>query len=128
VALALAPGKHLNIPRRVFWLGVTFGVVAALGQGLGAVLSRVAVETNAAAGTPVDGLTAAFQRILAGIVVGVAAWLFVKLRPGVSALPPASHFPSGKFWPWIIANALSGPAIGVGCYQWALMQEKSGVV
>ena len=25
-------------------------------------------------------------------------------------------------------NALAGPAIGVGCYQWALMREKSGVV
>ena len=37
-------------------------------------------------------------------------------------LPPKS------IWPWIIANALSGPALGVGCYQWALMQEKSGVV
>jgi drug/metabolite transporter (DMT)-like permease len=25
-------------------------------------------------------------------------------------------------------NALTGPAIGVACYQWALMKEKSGVV
>ncbi len=129
VALALAPGKHLDIPRRVFWLGVTFGMVAALGQGLGAVLSRVASETNAAAGTPVDGLTAAFQRILAGLIVGVAVWLYVKvrLRSNDSAANDA-HLPNVKLWPWIIANALSGPAIGVGCYQWALMQEKSGVV
>jgi drug/metabolite transporter (DMT)-like permease len=40
----------------------------------------------------------------------------------------ASFFPPASIRPWIIANALSGPAIGVGCYQWALMQEKSGVV
>src|SRR6185295_15089085 len=30
--------------------------------------------------------------------------------------------------PWIVANALAGPAFGVGFYQWALMIEKSGVV
>jgi drug/metabolite transporter (DMT)-like permease len=28
----------------------------------------------------------------------------------------------------VVVNALAGPALGVGCYQWALMQAKSGVV
>src|ERR1051326_8749587 len=31
VALAIAPGKHLEIPRRTFWIGVTCGIIAALG-------------------------------------------------------------------------------------------------
>ena len=30
--------------------------------------------------------------------------------------------------PWTVANALAGPAIGVGCFQWALATTPSGVV
>src|SRR5687768_2430704 len=32
VALALAPDRNFEITRRTFWIGVTFGVIAALGQ------------------------------------------------------------------------------------------------
>lgn len=127
VALALAPAKHMEIPRGVFITGVVYGIIAALGQALGAVLSRVASEANAAAQTPVDGLTAAFQRIIAGLVVAALVWLVVKLK---SNSRPTTEDPTARarIWPWVLANALSGPAIGVGCYQWALMTEKSGVV
>src|SRR5688572_26705187 len=132
VALALAPGKEFQITRRVFWSGVAFGVVAALGQGLGAVVSGHASRVDQQAGTPVDGLTAAYQRILAGLVVAAAFWLALRWRKqnGTSARPAdrPQTVPPVSIWPWIVANALSGPALGVGCYQWALMQEKSGVV
>jgi drug/metabolite transporter (DMT)-like permease len=136
VALALAPGKHLDIPRRVFWVGVGYGVIAALGQGMGAVFSGYASRMDAAAGTPVDGLTAAYQRILAGLAVAIVFWLIVKWMNArkaeedvtIESSARAPFFPPASIRPWIIANALSGPAIGVGCYQWALMQEKSGVV
>lgn len=30
--------------------------------------------------------------------------------------------------PWIVLNALSGPTLGVGCYQWALATTPTGVV
>ena len=140
VALALAPGQHLKIPRRTFWIGVFCGVVAAVGQGMGAVLSGHASRQDANAGAPVDGLTAAYQRILSGLAVALIFCLVVRGRklaaevsggtvasstpvpPGSSLLPPRS------VRPWIVANALAGPAFGVGCYQWALMTEKSGVV
>ena len=131
VALALAPGKHLEIPRRVFWIGVAYGVVAAVGQGMGAVFSGHASRTDAVAGTPVDGLTAAYQRILAGLAVAAVFWLAVRWRQSGGAqktFQSLVSFPPAKVRPWIIANALSGPALGVGCYQWALMQEKTGVV
>ena len=137
VALAMAPGKHVEISRRVFWIGVGYGVIAALGQGMGAVFSGHASRVDAAAGTPVDGLTAAYQRILAGLVVAVVFWLGMKFRNAKREVREKSCadsarssplLPPKSIWPWIIANALSGPALGVGCYQWALMQEKSGVV
>ena len=31
-------------------------------------------------------------------------------------------------WPWLVANALAGPSIGVSCFQWALMTEKTSIV
>ena len=138
VALAIAPGKHLEIPKRVFWIGVAYGVVAALGQGMGAVFSGHASRVDAAAGTPVDGGTAAYQRILAGLAVAVVFWLGMKMRRknaegrmqnGPALNPQPSTLNSSRpIWPWVVVNALSGPAIGVACYQWALMTEKSGVV
>ena len=131
VALALAPGKHLDIPRRVFWIGVGYGVIAAVGQGMGAIFSGHASRVDAAAGTPVDGLTAAYQRILAGLVVAVLFWAALKLkrqnekskmpadgRDAISILnPQPSTLNSPRIWPWVVVNALSGPALGVGCYQ-----------
>jgi drug/metabolite transporter (DMT)-like permease len=142
VALALAPGKHLNIPRRTFWIGVACGVIAALGQAMGAVLSGHASRVDARAGTPVDGLTAAYQRILAGVAVAALFWLTVKLRgetgevaderaeaSETGSLRLSSHFlPPNSLWPWILVNALTGPALGVGCYQWALMRQGTGIV
>jgi len=126
VALAMVPGKHLDIPRRAFWIGVACGVLAGAGQGLGAVLSRQAYRVADSAGEQVDGLTAAYQRILAGLVVGFVVWLVVRMKsvqPNVA--DTAAH---GRIWPWVLVNALSGPAIGVGCYQWALSRHGTGVV
>lgn len=133
VALALAPGKHLDIPRRTFWVGVVCGVIAALGQGMGAVLSRRAARQDLLDGTPVDGLTAAYQRILAGLVLAFVAWQIVRIRNRWRAAESGAELrenwiPPRAVRPWIAANALAGPAIGVGFYQWALMIEKSGVV
>ena len=131
VALALAPGKHLEIPRRVFVIGVIAGVIAAVGQGGGAVLSRVAAEQNEHAGTPIDGLTAAFQRIIAGLIIAAAVFALMKFRrtkDSTAFTSPLVPLTSKRVWPWVIANVLSGPSIGVGCYQWALMQQKAGVV
>ncbi len=128
VAVALAPGKHLEISPPTFWTGVTYGVLAAAGQGLGAVVSRQAYRVAERAGESTDGLTAAYQRILAGLVVAVVFFLIVKWRRGtmLNAQPSASN--PGRIWPWVLVNALSGPAIGVGCYQWALKEHGTGVV
>ena len=138
VALALAPGRHLQISRRTFWIGVTFGIVAAVGQGMGAVLSRRAYQIATQAGEHVDGLTSAFQRILAGLLVAAGFWAMMKLSKqrekgkmettAQSLNSQPSTLNSSPIWPWVVANALSGPALGVGCYQWALSQHGTGVV
>lgn len=130
VALALAPSGHLKISRGTLWAGAGFAVVGAMGQGMGAVLSRKAADVARAAGeTPVDGMTAAYQRIIGGVVVGTLFYLFVRWRKAqvASKAPPATPHP-GRSWPWVLANALAGPAVGVGMFQWALLLQPTGVV
>ena len=125
VALALAPGRHLQISRRVFWTGVALGIFAAVGQGAGAVLSRQAYRVAERAGEHIDGLTAAYQRIIAGLAVGILVWLISRWR-GRSEVKERNG--EKHLWAWVVTNALAGPAIGVACYQWALSQQPTGIV
>ncbi len=126
VAVALAPDRGLEVPRRVFWIGVLFGVGSALGQALGAVVSRKAIAVDALAGFPVDGGTAAYQRALGGVLLTWAAAVAFRFRAKdiTDSTPP--HWRQGA--PFVVANALAGPTIGVGCYQWALKTTPSGIV
>lgn len=152
VALALMPGKK-NPPRvTVTKLGFLFGALAAAGQGLGAVLSRKANATAALAGEShagiAHGITAAYQRILGGLVITVAWFALVALwkrraalaarKPETPAFSPRESQTAGsnpapanpplRAHGWIVINALCGAVIGVSCYQWALATTPSGVV
>ncbi len=123
VALALAPDRGSKIPRRTFWLGVLFGLFSAMGQGFGSVLSRKANFVAAAAGQSVDGGTAAYERILAGIIISFLFFLFLRKR---DEKPAPGIWPVA--WGWIIANALAGPSIGVAVYQWGVATTHTGIL
>ncbi len=125
VAVALAPDRGLEVDRRTFWIGALFGVGSALGQAGGAVVSRKAYEVATLNHLPIDGGTAAYQRILGGIVLtALAFFLTRKMRAAADAARPAGVW--RKAWPLVLANALAGPCIGVGCYQWALATTRGG--
>ena len=138
VAIAVAPRDHAHIPRHLLAGGLAFGVVAALGQGLGAVVSRKAYAVVEQSGQSLDGLTAAYQRILGGVVFAMPFTLWVHFRrqrrssatreTGSSAamIVAPSRWHTG--WGWVVLNSLAGPTLGVGCYQWALATEPSGIV
>jgi drug/metabolite transporter (DMT)-like permease len=130
VALALAPSEHLQISRNTLWAGVTCAVLGAFGQGGGAVLTRKAVEYARAAGEqPVDGMTAAYQRILGGVLVGTLFFAVVRWRQAQGGPSPwAWRAGVRQAGLWVLANALAGPAVGVGMFQWALMLQPTGVV
>jgi drug/metabolite transporter (DMT)-like permease len=123
--------------RQLGW-GIAFGLVASLCQALGAVLSRKAFSVAQVAGENIDGITAAYQRILGGVAVGAVLLLLVKRESVFGALfgggnASALENPSrpGRWrlaWPWVLANGLAGPALGVSCYQWALKNTPTGVV
>lgn len=134
VAIAITPSKRSPSTVKVQPIGFLFGVLAACGQGFGALVSRKGVMVADAAGEAVHnvnfGLTAAYQRILAGFVFVIIWYLALRLLGRSPARPPASDDPAairrGIFW--TIANGFAGPVIAVGCYQWALATTPSGIV
>jgi drug/metabolite transporter (DMT)-like permease len=79
-------------------------------------------------------LTAAYQRILAGIVVATGFFLWTKFwrrkeaERRESSIQRDGFLPPKSLWLWILANGTTGPALGVGCYQWALTLLGTGVV
>ena len=126
VGLAVAPERPpveiTTEPRADRHRGLVFGVIAALGQAGGAVISRKAHAISQAAGVSIDGGTAAYQRALGGLAVVGVAYALSRRRPAVAA-------PAWKIaWPWIVANSLAGAVIGVSCYQWALASTPTGIV
>jgi drug/metabolite transporter (DMT)-like permease len=91
------------------------------------VVSRRAYKAAAAAGESIDGITAAYQRIIGGLVITAAYYLLQDLlrrdrRPEPAGPPPLRNYL------WIVVNAVCGPVIGVSCYQWALATTPSGLV
>lgn len=142
VALALAPGQKLQSQGRELAIGIGFGLVASLCQALGAVLSRKAFATARSAAENIDGITAAYQRILGGVLIGLVVYVLVKRRErgratqgggaGAGAGMGVGTQSRGErwrqAWPWVLFNGLAGPALGVSCYQWALKTTPTGVV
>lgn len=125
VAVALAPGEHLHIQRKVLVAGIAFGMVAALGQAGGAVVSRKAYEVARAAGQEIDGVSAAYQRIWGGLVFAALSYAAYQLRT-----PPISRLKDRlkANWKWVLLNGTMGPALGVSCFQWALSTTPTGIV
>jgi drug/metabolite transporter (DMT)-like permease len=134
VAVALAPAHETHEERRQFGIGIFFAVLGAIGQGGGVVLSRKAYELCRLAEQPMDGITAAYQRILGGVIISGLALLVVKrhfFRARADDFNPPSPSTAGKWrasGKWLAFNALAGPTLGVSCYQWALKTTPSAVV
>lgn len=129
VGLALLPHEDSDEPMHHLRAGVLFGLVAAFGQGFGAVLSRkayaVAAEHGQAFAGVSDGLNAAYQRMLGGIVVSGLFLVYLRL-----AHKPDDKRPDNwsKAWRLLIFNSLCGPTLGVTCFQWALMTTPTHIV
>lgn len=127
VAVALAPDHGMEVPPRTFWIGVLFGIGSALGQASGAVLSRKANEAAALTGYVIDGGTAAYQRVIGGLLMTIIGFLLIRRTQAKGDEPkPEDRWRRGSVL--VLANALAGPTIGVGCYQWALRSTPSGLV
>jgi drug/metabolite transporter (DMT)-like permease len=134
VALALAPGKHLTMTRRQLRAGIVLSVFGAFGNGFGAVLSREAYAVAESAHQNIGAPTAAYQRLVGGLLVTGVSLLVVawhRSRTADASLPPTGISRAERWrlaWPWVLANAVAGQTLGVSCYQWALKTTKTGLV
>ncbi len=134
VALALAPGKHLTMTRRQLQAGIVLSVFGAFGNGFGAVLSREAYAVAEQAHENISAPTAAYQRLVGGLLVTAVCLLAVawhRSRAAGASSPRAALSRAERWrlaWPWVLANAVAGQMIGVSCYQWALKTTKTGLV
>jgi drug/metabolite transporter (DMT)-like permease len=129
VCIALTPVRHLNIKRGIFWSGTFFGIFASLGQAGGAVISRKAYQIATLSGLHIDGGTAAYQRMLGGILVAGAFTLIIRFKSGNGEAVPGRGPHSRKLaWLFVALNAITGPALGVACFQLALAISPSGIV
>ncbi len=132
VAIAIMPTRTSPPRVRIRPVGFLFGLLAAACQGLGALVSRKGVLVASAAGEAAHnatfGLTATYQRILAGLVFTAGFLLALRVVGRWPAAPALAAADRGRARGWMIANALAGPVIAVGCYQWALATTPSGIV
>lgn len=133
IVVALMPTKKSPPRVTVRGYGAIFGALAAIGQGIGAVLSRKGFALAEAAGTPIDGLTVAFQRLLGGIVLTVIFyvawdWWQKSRQPSVPEPAAPAAGPTRNGWWWVVAHGLAGPVLGMGTFQLALAQVPSGIV
>src|SRR5687768_6440770 len=126
VAIALAPKEHLHLARRALIVGIIFGIIAAVGQGVGSVISRKAYSVAVTAGEHIDGITAAYQRIWGGVLFAGIGYFFFRHRENPANKPFAERMRPA--WKWAIANGTLGPALGVSCMQYALERAPTGIV
>jgi drug/metabolite transporter (DMT)-like permease len=141
VTLGLLPAGAARPKGGALAAGVAWAVLSAAGQGVGAVISRKAFQVAAAAGERIDPGSAAYQRVLGGLAI---AWLVHGLvsayRRGGGSDAAGGGAGGGRetadgavaarraAWPWVTANALTGPVLGVTCFQWALRTVPAGIV
>lgn len=122
VVIGLLPQSLPRVSAAAWGSGLAWAFLSAAGQGVGAVISRKAFATAAAFHDPTDAGSAAYQRALggllvAGLVLFIAEWKRREKEPTAA-----------RTWPWVGANALTGPVLGVTCYQWALRTTPAGLV
>ena len=140
IVLALAPGRIPAASLPTFLTGLAFGLLAACGQGLGAVLSRKAyAAANQAGHWSGDqgvwdsiwmGATTGYQRLVGGALVILVFYLLSLRVRAWRTYPrsPASRDPLPKKVKYVLLTAAAGPVFGIICFQWALASTPSAIV
>lgn len=137
ISLALFPEhEREHAAERRYCSGILFGLLAAAGQGLGAVCSRKAFslfDADVFSG-PVDyiflGTSSGFVRLAGGILIAGSFWL-ISCRHTPWRTPPEEHRgddPLMNKTGNVVLCAATGPIFGVICFQWALATTPSLVV
>jgi drug/metabolite transporter (DMT)-like permease len=126
VAIALDPKKARHFNKEQWVSGTLFGLLAAFGQGAGAVISRYGYDMAAAQQETLTPMSAAFFRIIGGLIIAALAVFVLRRKTQTKKRVPSIFTKSILLF--ILLNALAGPVLGVSCYQWALATRPSFVV
>lgn len=130
VAMALGPNaRPAGATGRRLAMGVAMGVLSAGGLALAGVLTRCASAAADGSGASMHGfeggLGAGFARNLGGAVAAFAGgWLLALRVPR----PDTGRHERRRGWWWLLGTAICGPALGVACYQWALIEAPAATV
>lgn len=128
VCVALDPLRAKGVNKSMWRSGVLFGLLAAVGQGGGAVVSRYGYDIAAQSSEEIPALTAAFFRVIGGVLIAaLALWILRDRSPEKPRAARVVLRDKKTLW-FIVANSLAGPVLGVSCYQWALAVRPSFVV
>jgi drug/metabolite transporter (DMT)-like permease len=131
VIMAIRPGgksRQLRAHRGKFGVGVLAAITAGFGQGTGAVISRKAESVATELGIASSGISAAFQRVFAGLIFALIIVALIRLLGSKQARAHWGSPLQRDLFPWLMGAALFGPVIGVSCFQWALQSLESGIV
>ncbi len=131
VAMAIRPGarsKQKAPLRGRYSVGIVAAVIAGFGQGAGAVISRKAEAVALELGAAGSGITAAFQRVLAGLLFSALAVLLIRVFGAKKDWESWRSPLDREIAPWLFGAALFGPVIGVSFFQLALQSLESGIV
>lgn len=125
-----APGHGTVVPVA----GILLAVLAGFGQGFGTTVTGYANRLAEEGAISVHGISQAFQRSIAGVLVAAGALAVWRIRgrrlpegpEPVRADGPAA--PRSRMAFWLTGTALFGPVLGVSCYQWARLQLPTAIV
>jgi drug/metabolite transporter (DMT)-like permease len=109
-------------------LGLSAGVVAGMGMGLGATLSRYAKNAAAAEHLTLTSYNETLLRLLPAVLLVGTVWCITKWRGRSAPMPTIPSTPWRRIAPWVMANATFGTILGVTCFQWSLSHASSGLV
>ncbi|MEX0330439.1 MAG: EamA family transporter [Puniceicoccaceae bacterium] len=125
--VALAPFRLPVVSKNTLLSGMAFAALAACGQSVSWILTKLAFIRLELAGTGIDPLSAAYQRLIGGACLGVLVYLLHRVSSGKTSdmgAVSSAYLPFPRIPPfiWVIANALAGPVLGVSCMLWAIRE------
>ena len=117
VGFAVAPRERMHLTAPELRIGIITGIVAALGQGVGLAINRMAYARVATAGLEISPILPALLRVSAA-ALGVWLWIAFRHMAGHSPLRrPDELIPhkrvEGHPWLWMAVSTLLGPVAGM---------------
>ena len=121
--------QHRHLAVKLPARGVIFGIGAALGQGVGLVLSKVGLEHYTASAPLAEGMST-FMYPVAGTMIralaGLACFLFLLMLKGKTHRL-ATAVKDGRGMKYALLATFLGPALGVSLSLLALQYTEAGV-